>query len=315
MTGVPRELNDDEVLQHGIGRGEHDDPYGDHALSRYRTNQALSILVRGAMQLGYRRQHFLVNNHIREGTEVDTSMVHSSCAALLAKLVGKITGYQQFSMLTPRSRHAPSYIFNIDPFGICQLWGAKDCTRQLITMMVDLQIPIQHKYTTRLTNARAKGPENVYQGNALQHLPGGSMLPPGRTSILNTPLTAEEEAEIAPKAKPKAANRASDPQERKRRNQETYQQRYSESWEKSVAVSDHEGGHDHIGHHDPQLLGPSTTEALRFRMLVLQMFHQASTPLELSPRAARTDRWWKQISSLRLCCADCRRHFITEQPA
>ena len=91
--------------------------------------------------------------------------------------------------------------------------------------------PYQRKYTTRLTNARAKGPESVYQGNALQHLPGGSMLRPGRTSILNTPLTAEEEAEIAPKAKPKASGRASDPQERKRRNQETYQQRYAESWD------------------------------------------------------------------------------------
>ena len=181
LTGVPRELNDDEVLQHGIGRGEHDDPTGDHALGRYRANQVLSILVRGAIQLGYRRQHFLVNNHIREGTEVDTSMVHSGCAALLSKLVGKVTGYRQLSMLSPRSRHSPSYIFNIDPFGICQLWGPKDCTLQLITMMVDLCIPIQHKYTTRLTNARSRGPESVYQGNALQHLPGGSLLPPGRT--------------------------------------------------------------------------------------------------------------------------------------
>ena len=99
-TGVPRELNDEEVLQHGIGRGEHDDPTGDHALGRYRTNQVLSTFVRGAIQLGYRRQHFLVDNHIREGTEVDTSMVHSSCAALLCKLVGKITGYRQFSMLS-----------------------------------------------------------------------------------------------------------------------------------------------------------------------------------------------------------------------
>ena len=127
-TGVPRELNDEEVLQHGIGRGEHDDPTGDHALGRYRTNQVLSTFVRGVIQLGYRRQHFLVDNHIREGTEVDTSMVHSSCAALWCKLVGKITGYRQFSMLSPRSRHSPSFIFNIDPFGICQLWGPKDCT-------------------------------------------------------------------------------------------------------------------------------------------------------------------------------------------
>ena len=64
------------------------------------------------------------------------------------------------------------------------------------------------------------------------------MLPPGRTSILNTPLTAEEEAEIAPKAKPKASSRAaaSDPQERKRRNQETYQQRFSGSGMKIVVT-------------------------------------------------------------------------------
>ena len=133
MTGVPRELDDDEVLQHGISRGEQDDPTGDHALSRYRTNQMLSILVRGAIQLGYRRQHFMVNNHVREGTEVDTSMVHSSCAALLAKIVGKVTGYQQLSMLTPRSRHSPGYILSIDPFGICQFFGAKDCTLQFAT--------------------------------------------------------------------------------------------------------------------------------------------------------------------------------------
>ena len=234
-TGVPRELSDEEVLQHGIGRGEHDYPTGDNALGRYRTNQVLSTFVRGAIQLGYRRQHFLVDSHIREGTQVDTSMVHSSCTALLCKLVGKITGYRQLSMLSPRSRHSPSYIFNIDPFGICQLWGPKDCTLQLITMMVDLCIPIQHKYTTRLTKARSRGPESVHQANALQHLPGGSLLPPGRTSILNTPLTAEEEAEIAPKAKPKASSRAtaSDPQERKRRNQETYQQPFSGSWDEN----------------------------------------------------------------------------------
>ncbi|CAE6972851.1 unnamed protein product [Symbiodinium sp. KB8] len=226
-TGVPRELNDDEVLQYGIARGDQEDPHGDHALSRYRTNQILSILVRGAIQLGYRRQHFLVSNHIREGTEVDTAMVHSSCAALLSKIVGKVTGYQQFSTLSPRSRHAPRYILNIDPFGICQLFGPKDCTLQLIAMMVDLCIPIQRRYTTRLTQARAQGIVNIYQGNALQHLPGGSMLPPGQTSILNTPLTAEEAAEIAPKARPRPSNRAPDPQEHRRRNQP----RYSENWD------------------------------------------------------------------------------------
>ena len=183
-------------------------------------------MVRGAIQLGYKRHHFLVNRHIREGTEVDTGMVHSSCAALLAAIVGKVMGYQQFSTLTPRSRHAPRYILNIDPFCICQLFGIKDCTLQLIAMMVDLCIPIQRKYTLRLTKARAEGIVNIYQGNALKHLPGGSLLPPGQVSILDTPLTEAEVAEIAPKAKPKPSSRAPDHQDRKRRNQP----RYTESW-------------------------------------------------------------------------------------
>ena len=225
-TGLPRELTDEEVLQCGVERQDNEDPDGSHALGRCRTNQILSTMVRGAIQLGYRRRHFLVNTHIREGTQVDTSMVHSSCAVLLSTIVGKVMGYQQFSTLTPRSRHAPRYILNIDPFGICQLFGTRDCTLQLIAMMVDLCVPMQQKYTTRLIKARAEGIVNIYQGNALQHLPGGSMLPPGQVSILDTPLTEAERAQIALKAKPKPASRAHDHQDRNRRNQ----QRYTESW-------------------------------------------------------------------------------------
>ena len=120
-TGVPRELNDEEVLQHGIGRGEHDDPTGDHALGRYRTNQVLSTFVRGAIQLGYRRQHFLVDNHIREGTEVDISMVHSSCAALLSKLVGKITRISTVQHALSAQPPFSQLHLQRRPFGICQL--------------------------------------------------------------------------------------------------------------------------------------------------------------------------------------------------
>ena len=119
-TGVPGDVSDEELLEHGRDRGEADDPTGDHALGRFRTNQIISKLVRGAIQLGYQRQHFMVENHLREGAEVDTSMVHSSCAALLSKLVAKVMGYRQYSVLTPRSNYSPNYILNIDPFGICQ---------------------------------------------------------------------------------------------------------------------------------------------------------------------------------------------------
>ena len=225
QTGLPRELTDEEVLQCGIDRRDAEDPDGNHALGRYHTNQILSTMVRRAIQLGYKRHHFLVQNHVGEGTAVDTKMVHSSCAALLATIVSKVMGYQQFSTLTPRSRHAPRYILNLDPFGICQLFGVRDCTLLLIAMMVDLCIPIQRKYTLRLTKARSEGTVNIYQVNALQHLSGGSMLPPGQVSIVDTPLTEAEIAEIAPKAKPKPSSRAPDHQERRRRNQSR-----TESW-------------------------------------------------------------------------------------
>ena len=232
-SGVPRELGDDEVLAYGRARGQEDDPTGEHSLGRFRTNQVISRFVRGAIQLGYQRQHFNVANHIREGTEADTGMVHSSCAALLSRLVAKVTGCRHYSMLPPRNNNTPSYIFSIDPFGICQMYSPRDCTIQLIAMMIGLSIPIQAKFTITVTQARQRGPDSVYQGQALRHLPGGSMLPPGRSSILDQPVTAEEAAEVAntrAKAKPKPKSRANtpDPHERKRQNQETYTQKWGD---------------------------------------------------------------------------------------
>ena len=99
--------------------------------------------------------------------------------------------------------------------------------------MIDLSIPIQSKFTIRVTQARQRGPDSVYQGQALRHLPGGSMLPAGRSSILDQPVTAGEAAEVAntrAKAKPKPKSRANtpDPHERKRQNQETYTQKWGD---------------------------------------------------------------------------------------
>ena len=59
-------------------------------------------------------------------------------------------------MLSPRNDNVPSYILSIDPFGICQIYTPKDCTVQLIAMMIDLSIPIQAKYTVKVTKAYIK---------------------------------------------------------------------------------------------------------------------------------------------------------------
>ena len=236
-TGVSRMVDDDEVLEFGRNREQEDDPTGDHTLGRFRTHQVISQLVRGAIQIGYHRQRFKVENHVREGQSVETKMVHSSCALLLSKLVARVGGYRQYTVLAPRANNIPNYILCIDPFGICQLYTPRDCTIQLLTMMVDLSIPIQAKYTARLTRARQRGPQSLYQGTALQHIPGGSLLPPGQSSILDQAVTSEEAAEAnqvyaetKAKAKPKATANANSPgpprEERRRRNQETYDQRW-----------------------------------------------------------------------------------------
>ena len=80
-------------------------------------------------------------------------------------------------------------------------------------MMVDLCIPIQQKYTVKLTKARQRGPQSLYQGTALEHIPGGSLLPPGQSSILDRAVTTEEEAEANQayaKARPKAKARGAE---------------------------------------------------------------------------------------------------------
>ena len=74
-TGVSREVSDEEVLEFGRNQRQDDDPTGTHLLNRLRTNQLISQLLRGAIQLGYHRQHFTVENHVREGQTLETPMV------------------------------------------------------------------------------------------------------------------------------------------------------------------------------------------------------------------------------------------------
>ncbi|OLP73232.1 hypothetical protein AK812_SmicGene47605, partial [Symbiodinium microadriaticum] len=102
-TGVSRDVTDAEVLAYGRSLGIEEDQTGSHLLNRLKSNQLISQLIRGAIQLGYQRQHFMVENHMREGQTFATPMVHSSCAVLLSKLVAKVMGYRQCTVLAPRA--------------------------------------------------------------------------------------------------------------------------------------------------------------------------------------------------------------------
>ena len=60
--------------------------------------------------------------------------------------------------------------------------------------MVDLEIPMRAKFTSKLPKARQRGGQ-VYQGNALRHIPEGGFLPHGQCSIVDQPVTTEEAEE------------------------------------------------------------------------------------------------------------------------
>ena len=106
----------------------------------------------------------------------------------LVKLVAKVTGYRQYTMLSPRNDNAPSYILCIDPFGRCQIYTPKDCTIQLITMMVDLSIPIQAKYTLRLTKGRQRGQEASIKVMLCDTFPAEACYPQDRAVSLTSLL-------------------------------------------------------------------------------------------------------------------------------
>ena len=96
--------------------------------------------MRGAIQLGYRKEHFDPAYHMREHQIEDDPQMHSSCTALLSKLVCKIAGYRQYTGLQTTDFNSPSNMLYIGPFGICLLIGVEKCTRQLVTAMADLDI-------------------------------------------------------------------------------------------------------------------------------------------------------------------------------
>ena len=193
-TGLSREVTDDEVLAFGVSLDGSEDPTGIHLLNKLRTNQFISKFQRGAIQLGYQRQHFKPETHMRDGQTAEICMVHSSCAMLLSKVVAKVGGYRQYTVLTPRSETIPDDVLCIDPFGMCLMYTWNHCPIQLLAMMVDLDIPMTAKFTSKLTKARQRGGQ-VYQGNALRHIPEGGYLPPGQRSIVDQPVTAEEVGE------------------------------------------------------------------------------------------------------------------------
>ena len=87
-TLLSRDVLDEEVLAYGRSKNLFEDPDGEFLLIKLRTNQLISKLMRGAAQLGIGRDRFNPANHLRADQTLSAPQMHSSCYALLQKVIG-----------------------------------------------------------------------------------------------------------------------------------------------------------------------------------------------------------------------------------
>ena len=96
---------------------------------------------------------------------------------------------------------------------MCLLVELKHITQTLLALMVDLDIPMQPKFISKLTVSRGQPQPN--NTRALRHLTG-THLPGGQQSILDVPVPDDEVAAAAKaRAKAKARPEAKPPPEPK----------------------------------------------------------------------------------------------------
>eukprot|EP00439_Symbiodinium_sp_Y106_P043297 s5635_g5.t1 len=196
VSGISREVFDEEI----IAFAEHnmpEDPTGHYTVRRFRTHQLITQIMRGAYQMGFARRDFDTSRHMRPEQGDQAPQMHSSCYALLQKIIGKTIGYSQFTLLQSINRFNRQHILCIDPCGIAMMFGAKNCTQIFLAFLVDSDIQLPSNFINRLTASRQQAP-TARSPNALNHLPSG--LPGGRRSIVDTPVTREE-AEAADEAR------------------------------------------------------------------------------------------------------------------
>ena len=82
-TGVSRDVTDEEVLAYGRSLQSEEDPTGVHLLTRLRTNQLISKLLRGAIQLGYQATFQGRESHARRTNRRHTNGTLQLCHVIV----------------------------------------------------------------------------------------------------------------------------------------------------------------------------------------------------------------------------------------
>ncbi|CAE7949678.1 unnamed protein product [Symbiodinium sp. KB8] len=242
---ISREVLDSEVLALGTSRRQFDDPDGTLLLRKFRTNQLVSKIMRGASQMGYEREQFIPAKHMRDDQTLDAPQMHSSCYALLQKIIGTVTGYQNFTMIRPSTSSPTPSVLCIDPCGIAMMIGHKNVAVAHLSLLIDSGIDLPSSFRARMTSSRQQA-HTQRNTPALTHLPAD--IPELNNRIMNRPVT-NEEVEEREEVRPRRPGARRQREETSGATPPPPQQARHERWQRNQRACDNRSTGSSSGYH------------------------------------------------------------------
>ena len=205
-TNVSREITDEEIRESdATAGGDLEDPDKRWLIRKFRTNQILSSIIRGADQLGYGRQAFNPTTYLDLGQ--DTKEMHFCCLGLLNEIIPKVTGYTMHSLIRPAPNRSTAYLY-IDPVGCVLVQSVKETPAIHLGFLIDHDFQVPAKFVEKISKRKIDAETNPQQHSkriALHHFTPGEFLSEGQQSIMNTAVAQEERDRVTRPAHPEAA--------------------------------------------------------------------------------------------------------------
>ena len=216
-TNISRDITDEEIRNSdATAGGEIEDPDKHWLIKKFRTNQLLSMIIRGADQLGYSRQAFNPATYKSRGqTPKD---MHYCLLGLLNEIIPKVTGYTLYSLIRPATTRPTGYLY-IDPVGCVLVQSLKETSALHLGFLIDHDIQCPAKFVEKINKRKVEAEYNHQQHAkrmALEHFTPGEFLDPGQQSIMNAEVTQEDRARYSRHARSDAAPASSSHGDRNR---------------------------------------------------------------------------------------------------
>ena len=216
-TNVSRDITDEEIRNSdATAGGELEDPDKRWLIRKFRTNQLLSMIIRGADQLGYGRQAFNPSTYVNRGQT--TKEMHFCLLGLLNEVIPKVTGHTLYSLIRPATNRPTGYLY-VDPVGCVLVQSIKETPAIHLGFLIDHDIQCPAKFVEKISKRKVEAEYNPQQQNkrmALQHFTPGEFLDAGQQSIMNAAVTQEERNRFSRPAQPEAAPSSSSHGDRNR---------------------------------------------------------------------------------------------------